>query len=282
MRHPLIAIISFLSVVIAVLAVVIPGSAISGPDLTVDGVAYEPTKIVGQAYDATVHYETPDTNPTVAFTDRHQWVGNGSELLPCQYGIHWIDNKNVLTISHCLEDPDEETTTSTTQATTTSTPTSSSTSSSSTSSTSSSTTSSTTSTSTSTTTTVPETTTSSSTTTSTTEGTTTTTSGTTSTTTTTEPPSTTTSSTTTVPESTTTTDTSTTTTTDPCIDSNGDGVKTPDTDGDGVEDDPEAPSCELPFTGVDVAPFALLGSALLAAGALLLLAVRSSSQDGSR
>lgn len=89
-------------------------TATSGPTLNVDGVEYSPTKIVGNG--ETHHYETPDTNPTAAFTDRNTWTGNGSENLPCEGGIHWIDNKNVLTISNCLE---TETTTTTVETTTT-------------------------------------------------------------------------------------------------------------------------------------------------------------------
>lgn len=85
--------------------------------LTVDGVTYSPTKVVGSG--PTVHYETPDSNPTEAFSERHQWVGNGSENLPCEGGIHWIDNKNLLTISHCL--PGSSTTTTSTPTTTSST-----------------------------------------------------------------------------------------------------------------------------------------------------------------
>lgn len=82
-----------------------PSQATSGGDtvlshaLEVDGVVYLESSH-GGAF--TFHYETPDTNPTLAFTQRHLWTGNGSENLPCEGGIHWIDNKNVLTISHCL------------------------------------------------------------------------------------------------------------------------------------------------------------------------------------
>lgn len=82
--------------------------------LTVDGVGYAPSKISGP----TVHYETPDVNPSSAFTERNVWTGNGSEWLPCEGGIHWIDNENVLTISNCLENT---TTTTTEPPTTTST-----------------------------------------------------------------------------------------------------------------------------------------------------------------
>ncbi len=98
----------------------LPALASGDHVLTVDGQEYSPTKVVGNANDPTVHYETPDTNPGAAFTERHDWVGNGSEKLPCEFGIHWIDNANVLTISNCLEGEtttttreDEETTTTT-------------------------------------------------------------------------------------------------------------------------------------------------------------------------
>jgi cobalamin biosynthesis Mg chelatase CobN len=69
------------------------------PFLNVDGNVYSPTQISGP----TRHYETPDIDPTSAFSDRHVWTGNGSEHLPCPNGIHWIDNESVLTISHCLD-----------------------------------------------------------------------------------------------------------------------------------------------------------------------------------
>ena len=78
-----------------------PALANSPGPITVDGVEYNATKVSGP----TVHYETPDTNPQEAFTERNVWTGNGSEHLPCPAGIHWIDNKNVLTISNCLEAP---------------------------------------------------------------------------------------------------------------------------------------------------------------------------------
>ena len=77
--------------------------------LVVDGVTYPPTQISGPV----AHYETPDVNPTVAYTETHIWEGNGSEHLPCEGGIHWIDNENLLTISNCLEVPPSTTTTTT-------------------------------------------------------------------------------------------------------------------------------------------------------------------------
>ncbi|RLB68245.1 MAG: hypothetical protein DRH08_01490 [Deltaproteobacteria bacterium] len=85
--------------------------------LTVDGVTYQPNKAVGEG--PTFHFNTPDVNPQAAFTDRHVWSGHGSENLPCEGGIHWIDNANVLTISHCLETPPETTTTTEPPTTTT-------------------------------------------------------------------------------------------------------------------------------------------------------------------
>lgn len=91
----------------------LPG--VSAHTLTVDGVAYAPSQLSGPV----VHYETPDTSPVAAFTERHVWNGvHGAEHLPCAGGIHWIDNANLLTISHCLPDP---TTTTTTEQTTTTT-----------------------------------------------------------------------------------------------------------------------------------------------------------------
>lgn len=83
------------------------GAVDNGDQLVVDGVKYSPTKITGGA----THYNTPDVDPQVAYTERNTWVGNGSEHLPCEGGIHWIDNANVLTVSHCLETPPTTTTT---------------------------------------------------------------------------------------------------------------------------------------------------------------------------
>jgi len=89
-----------------------------GVDLIwVDGNPYEATKQSGP----TLHFETPDTNPQAAYTERNVWQGNGSENLPCPGGIHWIDNKNVLTISNCLTAP-ETTTTPVPETTTTTLP----------------------------------------------------------------------------------------------------------------------------------------------------------------
>ncbi len=84
---------------------------------TVDGVEYTAIKVVGSG--PTVHYETPDVNPQSAFTDRNVWTGNGSENLPCEGGIHWIDNKNVLTVSHCYQGEATPPTTSTSTTSTT-------------------------------------------------------------------------------------------------------------------------------------------------------------------
>lgn len=89
--------------------------------LQVDGETYAPSQISGPIR----HYETPDTQPQVAQSDRHVWAGNGSEHLPCEGGIHWIDNENLLTVSHCLEVPPTTTvppsTTTTTKPPTTTT-----------------------------------------------------------------------------------------------------------------------------------------------------------------
>ncbi len=86
------------------------GAINGGYELTVDGVDYAPTKIVGNG--PTVHYFTPATDTVgSAFTERHTWTGNGSGNLPCDGLVHWIDNANVLTISHCEESPGTTTTT---------------------------------------------------------------------------------------------------------------------------------------------------------------------------
>lgn len=115
---------TLLMVVIAVILLVVafnqPAQGEDLPTITVDGQTYEATKISGP----TVHFETPDTNPTEAFTERHVWEGNGSDNLPCEGGIHWIDNNNVLTVSHCLEVATTTTTPTTTSSSTTSTTTS--------------------------------------------------------------------------------------------------------------------------------------------------------------
>ena len=84
--------------------------ATSGPQLfTSGGGPTSPYKTEGQADAPTLHFNTADTNPTSAYvTGRpdqatQTWTGNGSEKLPCPGGIHWISNKNNLTVSHCLE-----------------------------------------------------------------------------------------------------------------------------------------------------------------------------------
>lgn len=104
--------------VLIFLAIGATANAEDTPWLVVDGVSYQPTKVTGDA----VHFETPDVNPTSAHSWRHEWAGNGAELLPCVGGIHWIDNANVLTVSHCLEVPETSTTTTTVVTTTTSIP----------------------------------------------------------------------------------------------------------------------------------------------------------------
>jgi len=78
-----------------------PVEATPSLTLTVDGNDYQPSKVSGSAY----HFETPDTNPSAASTSgirTQTWTGNGSDNLPCEGGIHWISNANVLTVSHCL------------------------------------------------------------------------------------------------------------------------------------------------------------------------------------
>jgi LPXTG-motif cell wall-anchored protein len=61
---------------------------------------------------------------------------------------------------------------------------------------------------------------------------------------------------------------------DPCIDSDGDGKKTPDKDGDGIEDDPTAESCELPVTGMDIGVMAAIATMLAVLGGATLYATR--------
>jgi len=113
-----------LIVVIAALLMLALASAVQASNnwLYVDGALYAPTHVSGPVF----HYETPDSNPTDAFSNRHEWTGNGSEWLPCPNGIHWVDNKNRLVISNCLETstttstiPKETTTTENQQTTTT-------------------------------------------------------------------------------------------------------------------------------------------------------------------
>ncbi len=89
-----------------------------GHVLTVDGVQYAPTKVVGSG--PTVHYFTSGGTPSTAFSERHTWTGNGSDNLPCDGQLHWIDNTRLLVISHC--EPTETTTTTTPTTTTTTVP----------------------------------------------------------------------------------------------------------------------------------------------------------------
>lgn len=84
--------------------------------LVVDGVEYTNTHEGG----GSIHWETPGSNPQAAsFAERNQtWVygDNGTDKLPCDYGVHWISNANNLVVSHCLEDTTTTTTTTTTEA----------------------------------------------------------------------------------------------------------------------------------------------------------------------
>lgn len=106
-------------VAFAFLMIGVSAAVASGVDLIwVDGNPHEATKISGP----TLHFETPEAWPTAAYTVRNVWAGNGSENLPCPGGIHWIDNKNVLTISNCLEVPSSTTTTIPNTSTTTTVP----------------------------------------------------------------------------------------------------------------------------------------------------------------
>lgn len=91
-----------------------PANGTLVPTITVDGVVYDATKVSGPV----IHFETPDSDPLVAFTARHTWTSHGSENLPCEEGIHWIDNTNVLTVSNCLEDTTTTTTTTVSSTTT--------------------------------------------------------------------------------------------------------------------------------------------------------------------
>lgn len=89
----------------------------SGHQLVVDGTAYDSTKEAG----ASIHWETYGDPQHAVFAERDQeWYpgDNGSEHIPCDYGIHWISNDNVLTISHCLEAPPSTTGPTTTSSTT--------------------------------------------------------------------------------------------------------------------------------------------------------------------
>ena len=88
------------------------------PIIVVDGAEYQATKVTPSGV---WHFETPDVFPRAAATVRHVWQGNGNDHLPCEGGIHWIDNDNLLTISHCLEV--EEPPSTTTPPTTTPPPT---------------------------------------------------------------------------------------------------------------------------------------------------------------
>ncbi len=69
-------------------------------ELTTFSGTYTPTKVSGPV----VYYETPDIHPVIAtaHTERHTYMGNGSENLPCPHGIRWIENSNLLTVLNCL------------------------------------------------------------------------------------------------------------------------------------------------------------------------------------
>ena len=94
------------------------GASATGHTLVVNGASYESYQHSGAA----IHWNTPtNTVGSASFNDpetgRNQvWTGNGAEHLPCPGGIHWISNDSVLTISHCLDDPNPTTTTTTTTA----------------------------------------------------------------------------------------------------------------------------------------------------------------------
>ena len=93
-----------------------PLAVVADDVLFVDGIAYDR----GEPLNAAVsHYYTPYTgqDPVSAFTARNVWTGNGSDNLPCEGGYHWIDNENLLTISHCLEVTTDTTTTTSSTST---------------------------------------------------------------------------------------------------------------------------------------------------------------------
>ena len=103
-------IILILTMLIIAFIWIVPVSAshLWSPIITVDGIVYEATKVSGPV----IHFETPGSNPLVAFTARNTWTGHGLENLPCEFGVHWVDNANVLTISNCLGGDTTTTTTS--------------------------------------------------------------------------------------------------------------------------------------------------------------------------
>jgi hypothetical protein len=91
--------------------------AIAGDSAThvlyVDGTPYNSYQESGPV----IHWETGpiDGGEDVTFPERDQvWEGNGSDNLPCEFGAHWVSNDNLLTLSHCLDGPDESTTTTST------------------------------------------------------------------------------------------------------------------------------------------------------------------------
>ena len=96
--------------------------------LVVNGVSYNSYKETAADPNdpndiGTVQWQTPNvtTSAIVTFAERNQtWNGvNGANLLPCQFGVHWISNGSKLTISHCLAETEATTTTSTTSTTST-------------------------------------------------------------------------------------------------------------------------------------------------------------------
>jgi len=83
-----------------VMLLALPAFASVG-NITVDGVEYPP---VAPFNSEVAHYFTPGASSVgSAFTARHTWNGvHGIDNVPCDGTFHWIDNNNLLTISHCV------------------------------------------------------------------------------------------------------------------------------------------------------------------------------------
>lgn len=105
MKLKLLAVVGLAAVGLAVPASGLVTAGDTGHTLVVNGTPYDSYQHSGAA----IHWETPGGATTATFAERSQtWnsvTGNGSSKLPCPFGIHWISNENVLTLSHCLDDP---------------------------------------------------------------------------------------------------------------------------------------------------------------------------------
>lgn len=123
---------TFITAALAITAFAAPTIARAGDTdhvLIVDGTPHNSFQVSGSV----IMWNTSDTNPTTASFDERDQTWNaadgkyGADLLPCEFGIHWVSNDNNLVISNCLDGPsdttvpDETTAPTTTAAATTTT-----------------------------------------------------------------------------------------------------------------------------------------------------------------